>query len=175
LKIIGSGVGIVVNKVNLSVKDVIIQPGIDYLLVAAEGSITAENIHFSHLDADPIAYMPALEIRNGSLELIPLSKKEAFAFTSLAPWWFGVRAAHGDYRLEYVMDLGRMRLPAPPLFERMGLPSIFWAEPAYFPGRSDTSSGLVSRVAPRIEYGGDNERSSVEYGIVVTPPEATYP
>src|SRR6185503_19173863 len=122
-------VGILVNKANLTIKNVTVQPGIDYPFAAVEGSITLENVRFSHLDAEPIVYMPALEMRDGTLELIPLSKKAAFSFTSLAPWWFKVSAAGGDYRLEYAMDLSRMRLPAPPRFEEMMLPSIFWAEP----------------------------------------------
>ncbi|MHC1764684.1 MAG: nitrous oxide reductase family maturation protein NosD [Verrucomicrobiia bacterium] len=175
LRITGSGVGIVARKINLSVKDVTFQPGIDYPFVAAEGSLTLENVRFSHLDAQPIVYMPAMEMRNGTLELIPLSKESAFPFTSLAPWWFEVSAAGGDYRLEYLIDLRRMRLPAPPKFEEMGLPSIFWAEPEYFPARSDTDTGLVSLIAPRIEYGGGNQRSTARYGVVVRPLDAAYP
>src|SRR5688572_26161234 len=73
VKLLGGGLGIFVNKATLSVKDVTIQPGIDHPFIAAEGSITTENTRFSHPDADTIVYMPALEIRNGSLELIPLS------------------------------------------------------------------------------------------------------
>jgi hypothetical protein len=172
LRIVGSGLGVFVNRANLFIKDVTIEPGIDHPFIAAEGTIASEDTRFSHLDAEPIVYLPALEITNGSLELIPLSKKAAFPFTSLAPWWFRVSASHGDYRLEYVMDLVGRALPAPPRFDQMMLPSIFWAEPEYFPARADTTTGLVSRVAPRIEYGGDNERSSVEYGIVVVPPGA---
>ena len=175
LKIRGSGVGIFARQVTLSVKDVTVQPGIDYPFVAMGGSLTLENIRFSHADAPPIVSMPGLEMRNGALELIPLSEKQAFAFTSLAPWWFKVSASGGDYRLEYLIDLGRMRLPAPPKFEEMGLPSIFWAEPEYFPARTDTDTGLVSLVAPRIEYGGDNQRSSAQYGVVVRPAGAEYP
>jgi parallel beta-helix repeat protein len=175
LKIMGSGLGIIARQVNLSVKDVTVQPGIHYPFVAAEGSLTFENIRFSHPDAPPNVSMPGLEMRNGALELIPLSAKAAFPFTSLTPWWFKVSAAGGDYRLEYLIDLGRMRLPAPPKFEEMALPSIFWAEPEYFPARSDTDTGLVSLVAPRIEYGGENQRSSVQYGVVARPPDAAYP
>jgi parallel beta-helix repeat protein len=175
LKILGTGLGIIAQKANLSIKNLTIQPGINYPIVAAEGSISAENIRFSHPDAEPIVYIPALEMRDGALELIPLSEKEGFPFTSLAPWWFKVNAARGDYRLEYAMDLGKMHLPAPPRFEEMMLPSVFWSEPEYFPAKSDTDTGLVSLVVPRIEYGADNQRSSVQYGVVVTPSGATYP